>query len=1075
MDTDFRERLQRNEDIYLKTISDICSKYSKIEDGGDEVNLTTMTYKTADGKVRQYGTAEERRLHSLQGIAKGNTAPDNMEDIDENEDKEHETAMDSHLGASFLECSRASSSSSSVLDLPLPEDQDPELEQTFSSQSEGPTLQDLYPGMISQFAGAFHRDWVSEGADAVRRKYQRHKAKQHLSSRPGFSSVNSSVCGSVTSRQVAAQPKQRRPPQQGTSAMPWRVPTGTPSHTVQTPGHRDSPRKHVNTQGPVLIMDSSLTTSPPSSDSSPDTSPDASLNSSINQTYLTRSPPPVSSGAQHQSSWQQGRTAAHSYSAAASHLHPDVGPVSSSSSSSSAAVVENRGLWLSRGDESSRHHSPAKASPLAQSATGPFVAGHYNPAAAAQRKHWEGPPGSSSFRVDALQNSPSNRGYRYGGYGGSTENYPSPRHQEETASTSWRYPHPQRGAMQEETGYSSSSAANQKASWRSPVRGGPIISIQQQQQQQSLNKNPTPPQTSSLQQPDLVRCSSRRDPVEAMHMHSSSASLSCPDVGMDMDASWCPSVVENRSPDKQRWWQPRSSSSSGVGGLQSNFPRHSPAKSSPAKPSGFYRLHSSPSKRPYSYSSSSSVQENRSPHKRWWPSSGGVGGGGGGCLQRSSSRRSPSRKSSPAKAAGYHGLHSSPSKSTRPPSSSSSVQPRRPESYRASSMHHHQSQKNGRPSPSHQRALHSSWSPSWRSSPSPSLHARQVAPSLASSSTTTAVPGSSPGRRLSNMQDINRQFQELYHRYICLKESVSDSPNLRSGSSTCLCAPSGVGVGVGLSSPTSRARLPLIHTNAAKTASSPGSTSGSSSRLAGLSLTPVRRRRRLHSERKTSLLRRVQTLRQESCPPGQLGGQPRNPIGGGGQPWPGCSPAHSSSSVRTDLDLKHFSLTPLSHHRLSKRRIPSESQHSPSLKRFREGVQSQSKARSDSAQSHHEPQYWGVEDDNEDEEEEEDAMATVENDPPKHYPEESRRRHSIALLLHHCPSPRLLMAARRLSRAGRGSRSGSPITSDWKRRLDNLKAKGGISVNSLSEGSSNESGISPSLSRRRLTYNGHQC
>ncbi|XP_031430265.1 uncharacterized protein si:dkeyp-117h8.4 isoform X2 [Clupea harengus] len=299
---------KKNEDIFRQRLEDICQKYANVEDPGFDLCLETLTFQTSNGSVRAESGEAERKLNSLQRVANKcvetqkdlNTTEDTLftyrdeDDEEQKEDCEDSTALERSVddhpdgGGSLLGASRVSSSM-----LSLPEEQDPELERTFSSQSDTPSLQELYPSMLSQIRGACHRQQVSDVASALRRKYYRQRWKVKRTNQ-GQSFMNSSVGGTMTSR--AHGPLNRRAP----PGLP--MPSAGPhTHTNQArdagSGQRSSPWKSVTSQvaveqDPVRVMD--FSTPPSSGPSSPS---DASLE--LNQTYAVRTSPSLPHASHH--------------------------------------------------------------------------------------------------------------------------------------------------------------------------------------------------------------------------------------------------------------------------------------------------------------------------------------------------------------------------------------------------------------------------------------------------------------------------------------------------------------------------------------------------------------------------------------------------------------------------------------------------------------------------------------------------------------------------------------------------------------------------------------------------------
>uniref|UniRef100_A0A668AI21 Uncharacterized protein n=1 Tax=Myripristis murdjan TaxID=586833 RepID=A0A668AI21_9TELE len=167
------------------------------------------------------------------------------------------------LNASSLDESQMNSSETEL----QPEDQDEELEKSLSSQ--GSSLVELYPSMISQIGKAWHRQHVSEAADSVLRRYRRLRWQSNRG--------NLNRTFNVTLRHTNSNPKMMntkavlsRPSSSSQSRDFPRIPTKrsasvpqSPSHTVtslqdwhtekQSPRRQHSLKKDLHR--PVLVMD----------------------------------------------------------------------------------------------------------------------------------------------------------------------------------------------------------------------------------------------------------------------------------------------------------------------------------------------------------------------------------------------------------------------------------------------------------------------------------------------------------------------------------------------------------------------------------------------------------------------------------------------------------------------------------------------------------------------------------------------------------------------------------------------------------------------------------------------------
>ncbi|XP_048832351.1 uncharacterized protein si:dkeyp-117h8.4 [Brienomyrus brachyistius] len=192
MDGYINLRLNENAEIYRNSLERIVEKYSNVDGSGVEVCLQSMTCQTAVGIVPWDSVHTEKRLKllkvdqswmSAQERGKGSTGNAQMEvsrrcdellvSMDTSVGTCAESVLwDSRVNSSQLLSSSMSDSCCSQQGAPTqPEEHDEELERTLSSQ--GSTLLDLYPGMLSQMGEACRRQQVAEAGDAVLRRYRR--------------------------------------------------------------------------------------------------------------------------------------------------------------------------------------------------------------------------------------------------------------------------------------------------------------------------------------------------------------------------------------------------------------------------------------------------------------------------------------------------------------------------------------------------------------------------------------------------------------------------------------------------------------------------------------------------------------------------------------------------------------------------------------------------------------------------------------------------------------------------------------------------------------------------------------
>ncbi|XP_023650160.1 uncharacterized protein [Paramormyrops kingsleyae] len=193
MDAYINLKLKENAEIYRNSLERIVEKYSNVDGSGVEVCLQSMTYQTAEGIVPWDSVHIGKRKKSLKKVddswmpaqerGKGSTGNTQLEvsrrcdellfSMDTSAGTCAESVLwDSGVNSSQLLSSSMSDSWCSQQGAPTqPEDHDEELERTLSSQ--GSTLLDLYPSMLSQMGEACRRQQVAEAGDAVLKRYRR--------------------------------------------------------------------------------------------------------------------------------------------------------------------------------------------------------------------------------------------------------------------------------------------------------------------------------------------------------------------------------------------------------------------------------------------------------------------------------------------------------------------------------------------------------------------------------------------------------------------------------------------------------------------------------------------------------------------------------------------------------------------------------------------------------------------------------------------------------------------------------------------------------------------------------------
>ncbi|XP_048108922.1 serine/arginine repetitive matrix protein 2 isoform X2 [Alosa alosa] len=976
MDPEVLAQYKKNADTFRQRIDDICEKYATVEDPGFDLCLETMTFKTRKGTMPAESLEANTRLDSLQDFAEKNVKTlkdlNNTEDklvFDDDEDEEVqdndyalERGMESNPGQSLFEASHVSCSL-----LSLPEEQDPELERTFSSQSEGPSLQDLYPSMLSQIRGACQRQQVSEVANSLRRKYhrQRWKAKRL---NPGQSFINSSgVSGSMTS--FAHRPLNRKTPKASTEA---------PTHSHQPrareagSGQRSSPWKSVTSQGaaeqrPVLVMD--FSTPPSSGPSSPsDTCPE------LDTTYTVRTSPSFPHASHH--SEQQVRKQEPKVGS----FHPNV--VGTHASQPFTVLYD------------ARNQTQVCPSP--------------------KRRNYEASLSSPS-KVNSVLNSPS---YRHHNRPVLIED--SPPRQQGVHSSPRHFAYAQHGLQETHD----SSPHRREALWTSPTRSHPKTHC------------PTSPQQPSPK-PEVPRCS-LSGLAEAMPSPRSRVG------GADHNPG-CSVSMGSYSPHKRMF-------------LSREAPRGSPSKSSPGKQSTIRTPYSTTAPKPSSLprhpeiftSPSHRHHQNRDLQENFKPS------------PSHSPALQTRRRSFSGPRDAEHGPAGRLSSSS---SSSSSSIPHVNQQFRQL-YHQHVCQGSSR-SLSHHGPLCCLCEQSAEGR-SPSSRASPATTPASTTHSWLAALSLTPVRRRRLKSDRNPLLKHLLkgqqvYNPLVERQHWQEQQERRYAADDCYDAASV------LSEMSDESQSPVLDQGAQTSSSgsrhhhAAGSSSSSYSlaTLAVLGLAPSHPRlskRRSQSEpHESPSFKRFRESAQALSPS-----------------KPCCYPQHhQSTQVHSPSKPRGYP----QHHQSTQAYSPSKRhgypQHHQSAQAYspskRHGypqhhqsaqVYSPSKRHGYPQQHHHhhkQQQQWGGGNSNSDE-----MMASTE----RGLSEEQRTR-SRALLLQ-CPSPRFLRAAMRLVKSGRSRARPSlgtrPHASSWRRQQDQMMHD----TEGMSEEAWNESGLSHSVSRRRL-------
>ncbi|XP_020774546.1 uncharacterized protein si:dkeyp-117h8.4 [Boleophthalmus pectinirostris] len=190
MDEVFKNQLQKNGARFQRSLDRIAEKYSKIQQYGDdaiEVDLDnthietlqrymTLSKKNVNKLSKGFADLKEESL-SLNDITKESQVnypceerTDCFETTTFSENNDTETVPRSHTVNTMDENWRNYTVQ--------PEDEEEQLEMSF--QSQGSSLGELYPDMISQIGNAWRRQHVSEAADSVLRRYRKWRKSNRM-------------------------------------------------------------------------------------------------------------------------------------------------------------------------------------------------------------------------------------------------------------------------------------------------------------------------------------------------------------------------------------------------------------------------------------------------------------------------------------------------------------------------------------------------------------------------------------------------------------------------------------------------------------------------------------------------------------------------------------------------------------------------------------------------------------------------------------------------------------------------------------------------------------------------------
>lgn len=185
----FRQKLWENAQHFQRSLERIAEKYTKLQHDQEaiEVDLNDTPIYT----LRQYMTLSKKKLDGLDSMSFADSQRESLQDITRDSLLNgtcKETSED-FVATSLSKVTRNDTSRDTVgpldesqrnysLQADQPEGQDEEM--NVSRQSDGSSLGECYPDMVSQIGKAWHQQHVSEAADSVRRRYQRWRKTQML-------------------------------------------------------------------------------------------------------------------------------------------------------------------------------------------------------------------------------------------------------------------------------------------------------------------------------------------------------------------------------------------------------------------------------------------------------------------------------------------------------------------------------------------------------------------------------------------------------------------------------------------------------------------------------------------------------------------------------------------------------------------------------------------------------------------------------------------------------------------------------------------------------------------------------
>ncbi|KAE8294527.1 hypothetical protein D5F01_LYC07481 [Larimichthys crocea] len=264
MDVPINRQMYNNTCAYRNALDRIVNKYSRLDDGGIEVDLVTddmMVEHYMDVSRTNLNELESESLPDYSLRAQDNTRDPRL-DFSHQDSGSNESCISS-VASTVMSVEDDGASRSDVTQLTVssldesqrnlsmmalqPEDEDEELEMTL--RNHGSSLMDLYPSLISRIGRAQHLQHVSNAADSVLRRYRR------LRQQPNRSYVNNTFIvpqrQSNTKKRSSKSNSPMNIPFMGIDATSWSPKRGINNQQDWQSAGRVRREQHQ----PVLVMD----------------------------------------------------------------------------------------------------------------------------------------------------------------------------------------------------------------------------------------------------------------------------------------------------------------------------------------------------------------------------------------------------------------------------------------------------------------------------------------------------------------------------------------------------------------------------------------------------------------------------------------------------------------------------------------------------------------------------------------------------------------------------------------------------------------------------------------------------